>query len=100
MPGPVTIFSLGAVGAAGAAVYVNNRRNSMNTDTEVMTPFALARRRSSTVTVDHDWSRRKQAEHMWRRDNGVSFSHNSEPKYPTGQNNSSNKLQQTSSFSK
>lgn len=95
MPGPVTIFSLGAVGAAGAAVYANNRRNSMNSDTENLSPIALARRRSSTVIVDHDWPQRKQAEYLWRRDNGVSFSHSSEPKYPKGQ-----KLQQSSSFSK
>ncbi|CEP16987.1 hypothetical protein [Parasitella parasitica] len=92
MPGPATIFSLGAVGAA--AVYVN-RRNSQTSESDSMNPIALARRRSSTVQPDHEWSSRKQPEYLWRRDNGVSFSHNSKPKYPTGQKD----LQQTSSSS-
>lgn len=82
MPGPATIFSLGAVGAA--AVYVN-RRNSQTSESDSMSPIALARRRSSTVQPDHEWASRMQPEYLWRRDNGVSFSHNSEPKYPTGQ---------------
>lgn len=84
MPGPGTIFSLGAVGAGAAAVYVN-RRSSMSNDTEDTSPIALARRRSSTVTVDHDWPSRKQPESMWLRNNGASFSHNSKPKFPTSQ---------------
>ncbi|KAL9537947.1 hypothetical protein MBANPS3_011326 [Mucor bainieri] len=82
-----------AVGAA--AVYVN-RRNSQSSETENMSPIALARRRSSTVQFDPEWSSRKQPEILWRRDNGVSFSHNSKPKYPTGQKD----LQQSSSASK
>jgi hypothetical protein len=82
MPGPGAIITLGAVGAAGAAVYVN-RRNSM-TSTESESPIALARRKSSSVQLDHDWHARKQPEYIWRRDNGVNFSHNSKPKFPSG----------------
>ncbi|KAI8372454.1 hypothetical protein BD560DRAFT_394997 [Blakeslea trispora] len=83
MPGPVTFFSLGA---AGATAYYVNRRNSMNSDIDnaTVTPHQYARRRSSTVLPDHDWPSHKQAEYLWRRDNGVSFSHNSAPKYPQG----------------
>ncbi|KAI9363260.1 hypothetical protein BD770DRAFT_359206 [Pilaira anomala] len=94
MPGPATILSLGAVGAA--AVYVN-RRNSMSSETEDTSPIALARRKSSTVIVDHDWPSRKQPEYMWLRDNGASFSHNSKPKFPTSQQKkAAHNLDQTS----
>lgn len=98
MSGPAAIFSLGVVGAA--AVYANNRRNSQtSTDAaDDMSPIALARRRSSTVRPDNEWDDRKQPEILWRRNNGVSFSHNSKPKYPTGQTHKD--LQQSSSFSK
>ncbi|KAI8091339.1 uncharacterized protein B0P05DRAFT_463113 [Gilbertella persicaria] len=96
MPGPITFFSLGA---AGATAYYVNRRNSMTSDTSPvdnanMTPIQVARRRSSTVIPDHDWPAHKQAEYLWRRNNGASFSHNSEPKYPTSLQNKD--LQQTS----
>lgn len=87
MPGPGTILSLGAVGAA--AVYASKRRSSMTSDSEDTSPIALARRRSSTVIADHDWPSRKQPEYMWLRDNGASFSHNSKPKYPTSQRSKS-----------
>lgn len=83
MPSPGIILSLGAVGAGAAAVYV--RRSSMSNDTEDTSPIALARRRSSTVIVDHDWPSRNQPEYMWLRNNGASFSHNSKPKFPTSQ---------------
>ncbi|KAI9481085.1 MAG: hypothetical protein EXX96DRAFT_565332 [Benjaminiella poitrasii] len=85
MPGPATFFSLGAVGAA--AVYATNsrRRNSQTSSDDPSTPFTLARRRSSTVQPDHEWVARKQPEYVWRRDNGVSFSHNSAPKFPLSQ---------------
>lgn len=85
MPGPATIFSLGAVGAA--AIYASSRRRSMSSE-EDTSPIALARRRSSTVTTDPEWPSRKQPESMWLRDNGASFSHNSKPKYPTSQQRS------------
>lgn len=89
MPGPATIFSIGAVGAGAAAVYANRRysqSSASSNDDSVITPIQLARRRSSTVQPDHDWVKRKQPEYIWRRDNGVSFSHNSKPKFPKGQN--------------
>ncbi|KAI8971484.1 hypothetical protein BDF20DRAFT_837809 [Mycotypha africana] len=105
MPGPATIFSIGAVGAGAAAMYVN-RRNSQssggdesvfggNSPPAYNTPHALARRRSSTVRPDHYWNERKQPEYMWRRDNGISFSHNSKPKFPIGLTQKD--IQQTSS---
>jgi hypothetical protein len=97
MPGPATFFSLGAVGAA--AVYAGRRHSQSSADsTTDMNPIALARRRSSTVQPDYEWDARKQPEILWRRNNGVSFSHNSKPKYPTGQTQKD--LQQSSSFSK
>lgn len=50
MPGPGTIFTIGAVGAAGAAAMFN-RRNSAGAvadqDNTHMSPHALGRRRSS-----------------------------------------------------
>ena len=49
MPGPGTLFTLGAVGAAGAAAMFN-RRNSSGGEQENgtnMTPHELGRRRSS-----------------------------------------------------
>lgn len=93
MPGPATFITLGAAGAA--AVYANNRRNSQTSeDLSNMTPIALARRKSSTVQPDLEWDSRMQPEHFWRRHNGVSFSHNSKPKYPSGQ--VSRDIQQTS----
>ncbi|KAI8974113.1 hypothetical protein BDB01DRAFT_411560 [Pilobolus umbonatus] len=80
MPGIGTLFAMGAVGAAGAAAYVN-RRNSMTSDVD--SPINLARRRSSQVQPDHDYQERKQPEYVWRRDNGVNFSHNSSKKFPS-----------------
>jgi hypothetical protein len=97
MPGPATFFSLGAVGAGAAAVYASNRRHSQSStdSTENINPIALARRHSSTVQPDNEWDSRKQPEILWRRNNGVSFSHNSKPKYPTSQIHQD--LQQSSS---
>lgn len=69
------IFTLGAVGAA--AVYAN-QRNSMP-ENENNRPSHL-RRHSLT---DHAWDPRLQPEFLWRRNHGVSFSHNSKPKFPT-----------------
>ncbi|KAI8376435.1 uncharacterized protein BYT42DRAFT_615173 [Radiomyces spectabilis] len=90
MPGPGTIITLGAVGAAGAAAYVNNRRNSMGTSEQnaeyPLSPHAMARRRSSTVMPDHSWEARKQAEYHWRRNYGASFSHNSHKSFPSNIN--------------
>jgi hypothetical protein len=80
MPGPGTIFTLGAVGAAGAAAYV--RRNSLHKE-EDHTPIGLARQRSSSIPIDHDYQDRKQPEYMWLRDNGANLSHNSKPRFPT-----------------
>lgn len=92
MPGPATFFSFGALGAA--AFYANNRRHSQTSETtDNMSPIALARRRSSTVQADPEWQSWKQPEILWRRDNGVSFSHSSEPKYPTGRQPSQKDLQ-------
>ncbi|KAI8060287.1 hypothetical protein BC940DRAFT_312223 [Gongronella butleri] len=84
MPGPATIFTLGAVGVAGAAAY--HRRNSMTNEEQpsaAQHPFNMARRRSSNVQPDASWDSRKQAEYHWRRDFGVNFSHNSRPRFPT-----------------
>lgn len=93
MPGPATIFSLGAVGAV--AVYASRRKSTSSDSSEDTSPIALARRRSSTVATDHEWSSRLQPESMWLRNNGASFSHNSEPKYPTTQQRQpANHLQQ------
>jgi hypothetical protein len=54
MPGPGTIFTLGAVGAAGAAAMFN-RRNSAGSehDNSNPSPHELGRRRSS---ADNDLS--------------------------------------------
>jgi hypothetical protein len=93
MPGPATIISLGAVGAA--AIYAK-RRNSQTSETDSISPIALARRRSSTVQADPEWQSWKQPEILWRRNNGVSFSHNSMPQYPTGIQSSQKDLQHTS----
>jgi hypothetical protein len=78
MPGPGTIFTLGAVGAAGAAAMFN-RRNSSGTeqeDTSNMTPHELGRRRSS---ADKDLSfseSRKMVRHLrclnvWITEHGI-----------------------------
>ncbi|CAO3661391.1 unnamed protein product [Rhizopus stolonifer] len=75
MPGPATLFTVGAVGAA--AYYANRRPSEQDSNA----PFNLARRRSSNTPIDHTWDPRMQAEHVWRRNNGVSFSHNSNSKY-------------------
>ncbi|KAI8335499.1 hypothetical protein BC941DRAFT_430499 [Chlamydoabsidia padenii] len=85
MPGPATtLFTLGAVGAAGVIGY---RRNSQSNAVEGgpmdMNPHAMARRRSSTVAPDASWDRNKQADYHWRRDYGASFSHNSRKKFPS-----------------
>ncbi|KAI8875483.1 hypothetical protein K501DRAFT_189372 [Backusella circina FSU 941] len=81
MPGPGTLFTLGAVGVAGAAAYV--RRNSLHNHEDHHTPIELARQTSSSIPIDHDYQDRKQPEYLWRRDNGVNLSHNSKPKFPT-----------------
>jgi hypothetical protein len=50
MPGPGALFTLGAVGAAGAAAMFNRRNSSggeQDNNTTNMTPHALGRRRSS-----------------------------------------------------
>ncbi|KAM3586791.1 hypothetical protein VKS41_001848 [Umbelopsis sp. WA50703] len=92
MPGPGTIFTLGAVGAAGAAAMFN-RRNSAGTvadqDSTNMTPHALGRRRSS---ADNDLSfseSRKMGEYNWRRHYGANFSHNSSRQFPKDTNTKS-----------
>ncbi|KAG2188620.1 hypothetical protein INT44_001375 [Umbelopsis vinacea] len=89
MPGPGTFFTLGAVGAAGAAAMFN-RRNSSGTEqdnnTSNMTPHALGRRRSS---ADNDLSfseSRKMGEYNWRRHYGANFSHNSSKQFPKDTN--------------
>ncbi|KAG1141944.1 hypothetical protein G6F37_007896 [Rhizopus arrhizus] len=84
MPGPATFLSLGAF---GAAAYYANRRNS-NAEKDENTPFKLARRRSSNTPIDHTWDPRSQPEIIWRRNNGVSFSHNSDVKFPAKSKNS------------
>ncbi|KAG1054151.1 hypothetical protein G6F43_003819 [Rhizopus delemar] len=77
MSTPATFFTLSAVGAA--AVYAN-QRNSMP-EIESKGPSHL--RRHSQPLIDHAWDPRLQPEFLWRRNHGVSFSHNSKPKFPT-----------------
>ncbi|CAO3676102.1 unnamed protein product [Rhizopus microsporus] len=92
MPGPATLFTLGAVGAA--AVYANRRHSMSSAEKDENTPHALARRRSSNTPIDHTWDPRMQPEHVWRRNNGVSFGHNSNPKFPL----TNKDIQQTSKY--
>lgn len=67
MPGPGTLFTLGAVGAAGAAAMFNRRNSSggeQDNGTSNMSPHALGRRRSS---ADSDLSfseSRKMVRHI------------------------------------
>ncbi|KAG2184595.1 hypothetical protein INT43_000504 [Umbelopsis isabellina] len=89
MPGPGTIFTIGAVGAAGAAAMFN-RRNSAGAvadqDNTNMSPHALGRRRSS---ADKDLSfseSRKMGEYNWRRHYGANFGHNSSKEFPKDTN--------------
>ncbi|KAG0183268.1 BRCA1 associated RING domain 1 [Apophysomyces sp. BC1021] len=81
---PGTLFTLGAFGAAGAAA-AYARRNSQSkaedNDNATVTPHEFARRRSSGVKNDL-WESRSQADHLWRRDYGASFSHNSYRHFP------------------
>ncbi|KAI7853736.1 hypothetical protein BDC45DRAFT_606223 [Circinella umbellata] len=91
MPSPGTIITFGAVGAVGAAAFMNKRRNSAtSTEQQVqsgpldMSPHAMARRRSK---VENDlFEARKQADHFWRRNNGANFSHNSKKSFPMNSN--------------
>ncbi|ORX62076.1 hypothetical protein DM01DRAFT_1331542 [Hesseltinella vesiculosa] len=94
MPGPVTIFTLGAVGVAGAAA-IHRRSSLSNSPTEEnvngQNPINMARRRSSTVQPDHAWDQRKQPEYQWRREFGANFSHNSRARFPTNMSSSPTK---------
>lgn len=66
MPAAGTFFTIGAVGAAGAAYYMNNkRRNSVEvtnqqTNSNDMSPHAMARRRSSGLVQNDLYEARKQ----------------------------------------
>ncbi|GAB5586017.1 hypothetical protein Unana1_00917 [Umbelopsis nana] len=87
MPGPATIFTLGAVGAAGAAAMFNRRSSagSASDDTN-LSPQAMGRRRSS---ADSDLSfseSRKMGEYNWRRHYGANFGHNSSKQFPRDTN--------------
>ncbi|CDH55918.1 predicted protein [Lichtheimia corymbifera JMRC:FSU:9682] len=91
MPAAGTFFTIGAVGAAGAALYMNKRRNSVEagnqqSNSNDMSPHAMARRRSSGLVQNDLYEARKQAEHHWRRQYGANFSHNSHPSFPMMQN--------------
>ncbi|KAG1128162.1 hypothetical protein G6F61_008071 [Rhizopus arrhizus] len=55
------------------------RRNSI-LENEDNSPSHLRR---DSYPIDHAWDPRLQPEFLWRRNHGVSFSHNSEPKFPT-----------------
>ncbi|KAI9021693.1 hypothetical protein CLU79DRAFT_187766 [Phycomyces nitens] len=88
MPGPATLFTLGAVGVAGATMYA--RRNSAPEQTSAVdkdtwegqiSPHVMARRGSRGTSNDL-WDSNKQAEHHWRRDYGINFGHNSHAKFP------------------
>ncbi|KAF7726419.1 hypothetical protein EC973_008753 [Apophysomyces ossiformis] len=86
MPGPATLFTLGAVGAAGAVAAYARRSSQGNVKTDELEegkfkPYDFARRRSSGVKNDL-WESRSQADHLWRREYGASFSHNSYPRFP------------------
>ncbi|CAO3646838.1 unnamed protein product [Cunninghamella blakesleeana] len=77
-----------AIGAGAAAVAYHHRRNSMNNSVDANgqpidnSPIAVARRKS-TVLPDASYDARKQAEYQWRRDYGVSLSHNSKKRFPS-----------------
>ncbi|KAI7901575.1 uncharacterized protein BX663DRAFT_513332 [Cokeromyces recurvatus] len=105
MPSPMTFFSLGAVGAAAVYATNTNRRRRRRRDSQISSvdefsnPNTLSGRQSHmTVQPDHEWDFRKQPEYVWRRNNGVSFSHNSDPKFPLSQQQKKN-IEQDSSFS-
>ncbi|KAI9310111.1 hypothetical protein BX666DRAFT_2011578, partial [Dichotomocladium elegans] len=89
MPGAGTFITLGVVGAASAAAFVNKRRDSQQQEQtstiHEMNPLTMARRRSSGLVQNDLYEARKQAEHHWRRHYGANFSHNSKPKFPSDQ---------------
>lgn len=66
MPGTGTFITLGAVGAAGAAVYMNKRRNSTTSNEQSsdsyspVHPHTMARRRSSGLVQNDLYEARKQ----------------------------------------
>lgn len=79
MPAAGTFFTLGAVGAAGAAYYMNNkRRNSVEvtnqqSNSDDMSPHAMARRRSSGLVQNDLYEARKQVRDLIIHEKSATF---------------------------